>query len=729
MVHTFTARLRQMLSGHQLHPASREHARRRLQLRVLASLVCLAIPLACLIRRVYTHLEREAFYQYRAAAEAVVHHINQRLEEILQAEENRPFDEYSFLKVSANPLLQGVAVTTSPLSELPPRSAVPGLIGYFQINPDGSLHSPVLPELDETELAANVERFGFGGAELEKRLTLRRQLEHLLLAATPLAKHPQRSPKPVPLLPFAAPTGQPAGATEKPPAPAGKTSFLDTDAARSDAEAGAGQRRRQADTPPPAPGTLAEPLQQASPAQKSAAAKPSVYRERRKEQVTLPEQSTAAQVQGALERLNTMPQAAGNRSASRDAATPPAPAEGRQAQPPGAVKILTFESEVDAFQFTVMSSGPLVFFRKAWRNNLRYIQGFVVDRGAFLQQLIETSVRDTAIGQLAALTVQYKGLQLLSVLPMPRGRAASATGAVQPIYHATLETPLEAVELLFSIAQMPRGAGALVVDLLVLTLVLVLGVGHYGIYRVGMQHIELAAQRSDFVAAVSHELKTPLTSIRMYGEMLRAGWITDAARLQSYYDFIFFESERLSRLIANILQLARLTNHDASLALQEYSLHQLRHLVQSKVSTQTEAAGFALQFVEPDNAHEVEACTVLAEADAFAQICINLVDNALKFSAQAELRRIDIGFRRAPGRPPQAVFFVRDYGPGVARDQLQRIFQLFYRGEDELTRHTKGTGIGLALVKELAAQMHARVEIQNHHPGAEFRLLLPVLRH
>jgi signal transduction histidine kinase len=74
------------------------------------------------------------------------------------------------------------------------------------------------------------------------------------------------------------------------------------------------------------------------------------------------------------------------------------------------------------------------------------------------------------------------------------------------------------------------------------------------------------------------------------------------------------------------------------------------------------------------------------------------------------------------------VFFVRDYGPGVAREQMQRIFQLFYRGENELTRHTQGTGIGLALVKELAAKMYARVEVQNHAPGAEFRLLLPVGR-
>jgi signal transduction histidine kinase len=78
-----------------------------------------------------------------------------------------------------------------------------------------------------------------------------------------------------------------------------------------------------------------------------------------------------------------------------------------------------------------------------------------------------------------------------------------------------------------------------VVDALTCTLVLVLLVGHYGLYRLGLQQIDLAVQRSDFVSAVSHELRTPLTAIRMYGEMLRAGWVQDEARRQTYYDFIF----------------------------------------------------------------------------------------------------------------------------------------------------------------------------------------------
>ena len=105
------------------------------------------------------------------------------------------------------------------------------------------------------------------------------------------------------------------------------------------------------------------------------------------------------------------------------------------------MKILTFESEVDPFQFTVLSSGPLVFFRKAWRNNLRYIQGFVVDHSVFLQQLIETSVDDSTVAQLAALTVQYKGLQLLAVPATPPSRTTPVANTVRPLYRASLDTP------------------------------------------------------------------------------------------------------------------------------------------------------------------------------------------------------------------------------------------------------------------------------------------------
>jgi signal transduction histidine kinase len=663
-----------------------------------------ALPLTLLLSRVYQYLAQEVFYQYRSAAEEVVKQVNQRLADILQGEELRPFDEYSFLKVTANPLFKNSAIIASPLSELPPQSAVPGVIGYFQINPDGSFNSPVLPDLDEAELSANAERFGFGSSELARRLALRSRIEALLRTGVPATERHKRQQH------AAQPSTAPAPMASRPASrDAGASDF----ALRQDKPATPSAEAPQA------------PAQEAMPQPKLSMTRSSSYRERRKEQVALPEQSTVAQVQDALDKLNALPQeterSADKRVPSEAQSTAKDAADKKQR---AAVNILSFEGEVDPFQFTVLSTGPLGFFRKAWRNNLRYIQGFVVDKDELLQQLI-TPMSGTSLGQLASLTVSYQGQEIFS--RPPAGTNSSSSLALRPLYSATLEAPLDTVALAFRVGPVPRSGGAVVVDALALTLVLVLLVGHYGLYRLGLQQIDLAVQRSDFVSAVSHELKTPLTAIRMYGEMLRAGWVQDEARRQTYYDFIFFESERLSRLIANVLHLARLTNHDAPLELKEYTLHCLLEVVRSKVSTQADAAGFTLRFPVAGEVQDLAAASVLVDEDAFVQIFINLVDNALKFSANAEVKCVDIGLRRHAAQPQQAVLFVRDYGPGIARDQMRRIFQLFYRAEDELTRQTKGTGIGLALVQVLATKMHATVHLHNRHPGAEFQLILPTV--
>ena len=146
-------------------------------------------------------------------------------------------------------------------------------------------------------------------------------------------------------------------------------------------------------------------------------------------------------------------------------------------------------------------------------------------------------------------------------------------------------------------------------------------------------------------------------------------------------------------------------------------------MVESKVTTQISHAGFALQL----NCSEAAAIQTLAvDDDAFVQILINLVDNAIKFSAQATERRIDVAaVALGDGR---VEFSVRDFGPGIARDQMKKIFRLFYRSENELTRETVGTGIGLALVHRLATAMGGEVDVINRDPGAEFRVRFAVVR-
>jgi signal transduction histidine kinase len=253
------------------------------------------------------------------------------------------------------------------------------------------------------------------------------------------------------------------------------------------------------------------------------------------------------------------------------------------------------------------------------------------------------------------------------------------------------------------------------------TLLLVLCGGFYLLYRLGLRQIELTRQQQDFVSAISHELKTPLTSIRMYGEMLREGWASEEKK-RSYYDYIHDESERLTRLINNVLQLARMTRNGLVLECRPARVAELLDGIRSKIASVVERADFELRLRADEAAAEA---VVKIDCDSFSQIMINLVDNALKFSRGAAIRRIDI--TAALERDNRLVFTVRDYGPGVPRDQMKKIFRLFYRSENELTRETIGTGIGLALVSQLATAMGGRVEVINQRPGAAFRVVFPVL--
>jgi len=279
-----------------------------------------------------------------------------------------------------------------------------------------------------------------------------------------------------------------------------------------------------------------------------------------------------------------------------------------------------------------------------------------------------------------------------------------------------LSPPLVDLELIFSVKRLPAGPGARVVSWAALSVALVLLTGFYLMYRLGAGQIDLTRQQQDFVSAVSHELKTPLTSIRMYSEILLEGWAGEDKK-KTYYAYIHDESERLSRLIANVLQLARMTRNDLRPDLRPVVVDELMAATVSRIASQVESTGFGLELeVAPDVGEEL----VELDRDFFTQTVINLVDNAIKFSARAEHRRVVLSCERL--RDGTVQFAVRDFGPGVPRDQMKKIFQLFYRSRNELTRETVGTGIGLALVHQLTLAMGGRVDVVNRDPGAEFRI-------
>ncbi|MDH5785115.1 MAG: HAMP domain-containing histidine kinase, partial [Chromatiales bacterium] len=357
-------------------------------------------------------------------------------------------------------------------------------------------------------------------------------------------------------------------------------------------------------------------------------------------------------------------------------------------------------------------------------NGQRYIQGALIEREPLLNDLFEPLFRETALAQMSSLAIAYNGdiFSAFAGSDSPRYLSSSSEMRGALLYQGRLSAPLSEMELIFSIERLPAGPGGRIISWLSAILVIVLCGGLYLLYRLGLGQITLARQQQDFVSAVSHELKTPLTSIRMYGEMLREGWGSEEKK-RSYYDYIYTESERLSRLINNVLQLARMTRNELHIELHPVKVGELIDMLRSKVQSQIEQAGFSLHL---DCDATLSEQTLEVDADGFTQILINLVDNAIKFSARAENKQIDIGCHTTSRG--DILFTVRDYGPGIPREQMKKIFKLFYRSENELTRETVGTGIGLSLVRQLATSMHAEVDVINREPGAEFRLSFPPQR-
>ncbi len=708
-----------------LHTPLRGLDRKTLRRWLLVFFLALAVPTAVLIHRAYSQLKWEAFHQYQLLAEELAARIDDRVTALINAEEDRAFTDYAFLVVAGDPAAN--FLQRSPLSAYPLQTSLPGLIGYFQVDAQGVFSTPLLPQP-----GARPADFGISGYELEQRQALAQRIRRILsdnrlvqggagtgrdrtlssarrFRDTGDDTHEQTDATAAYNLDEA--LSQVGKAVSQSPIPGAPAEREVTGQAAFDRLNAPVAKLEQKNKPAPA-GKLGrvEDLKldkryQVAPA------------DERQELVSTPK-SAAPEKRARRERgvLPELPSAHGVPSfePGKPATTPAASKEAER-------DIRIFESEIDPFEFSLLDSGHFVLFRKVWRNGQRYIQGVLLEQAPFLKGVIQTAFSETALSQMSELIVAYQGEVFAAFAGSKAGdylsSAEQLNGAL--LYQTRLSAPLSELEIIFTITRLPPGPGGTLITWIATTLVVVLCGGFYLLYRLGAGQIELSRQQQNFVSAVGHELKTPLTSIRMYGEMLREGWAPEEKK-QVYYDFIFDESERLSRLISNVLQLARMTRNDMQVTVKAVSVTELVGGIRAKVASQIERAGFVLNLDCNQNTGQALICV---DTDAFAQIIINLVDNALKFSAKAEHKVIDIACRRLNTGGVQ--FSVRDYGPGVPRNQMKKIFRLFYRSENELTRETVGTGIGLSLVHQLAQAMQAQVDVVGQDPGAEFRVTFP----
>jgi signal transduction histidine kinase len=615
--------------------------KKRLVLIYSAIFAVIALPVAGLLYDSYLHMQDESKAEWAMHATQVLKMANNRIKDDLAIENKRSFMEYRFIKV-AKTISAGEQPTYSDLalnfpvtscnsdsSKLDYCSQYAGLIGHFQIDPDGVFSTPYLPA------------GALGQVQLENK-DIRESFQNRLKFIV-----------------------RDMGIKNK-----GTAATLDTSKVAGESSNALDQLANEVDL--------------------------SKSKNRKKRM--------------RVERTSEQEQFAFNvESAKMDTS--------------GLYRIFpyvgTMDIAIESFQ-AELNRQYIVFYRNVLRGEENFVQGFVVDLREYLRSIVELEVGDYANeDNHLALKFTYKG-DLISF--------GIDTRFAVKVFEENLAEPLNAITMSVYVdksVQEAGGNGQIISNGQLLFLIggimfLLLGGGLISIYRLTQSQLNLAQKRQDFISAVSHELKTPLTTIKMRAEILQTSYqkMDDAKRKRSF-DQIASESDRLTRLIQNVLDLSKIDgNRWVANIRKDWPKAVLDDFV-TMYTKNIEDHGFSLT-VSCDS--DIDHVQLMMDRDAVMQILTNLVDNSLKFSKNADYKMIIIEMKT---EGDHVYFAVRDYGPGIPPSEMKKVFQEFYRVENEMTRTTKGTGIGLSMVKKLCALSNMKIEIENANPGLRTKIHFP----
>src|SRR6185312_7925312 len=246
---------------------------------------------------------------------------------------------------------------------------------------------------------------------------------------------------------------------------------------------------------------------------------------------------------------------------------------------------------------------------------------------------------------------------------------------------------------------------------------LLLVVGLVFTHRSVAKEMALARLKSDFVSNVSHELRTPLALIRLYSETLEMGRLKEPAKQQEYYEIIRKESERLSSLINNILDFSRIEAGRKEYDFRETDVRELVRTTLDAYRYQIEQSGFTFEETIDENVPSMSV-----DREAISRSLLNLVNNALKYSP--DHKYIGVNLKRMNGSVQLQVV---DHGMGIPREEQSKIFEKFYRVGDPMVNNTRGSGLGLSLVRHIV-QAHGGMITVESAPGegSKFTITLPV---
>lgn len=634
---------------------------KRLRLYMIIFCVLVSLPLAFVAWRTYGALDRETQAQVRFFAERLLDEIEAELADLVRREENRAVDEYRYSLVQEGGKVQ------SPLARLPVETFV---LGYFQNNPDGSFQTPLVKEgeMVPDSLAERVDQLQAVNTIFNQR------------------KFVAQLPPPVPLK-----VEQPAELEKKE-----QSSFADRFLRTSE--------RRKAKT------VLGQ--EQARVEEITAGQAMNLAQKEPDRAALLRKDDAVAD----MELDEAEPSTYGMRASSTVQPVPAARQRPMLETVPAESPTGRFQVEVAPLQTVAIDDGRVFIFRRIGINGQIYRQGFVLRLQPFLDHLLAVHYVPQPISRYTRLTLTAAGINSLD----PRGDANAGIAAGNWVAGRTFPAPFGFLSAEMRAVSLPPSPARQTLTLALAILGAVMVAGLVTIYHSARTVLDLSERRSQFVSAVTHELKTPLTNIRMYVEMLDQGIAATPEREQEYLGILASESARLSGLINNVLELSRLEKQTRRFDLKDGDLSDVLADVQSVMAESLAREGFDLRI------HTGRLPVFAYDRDVLVQVLINLMENSIKFGRHLPEKRIAIAVDAVDG---WAELAVSDAGPGIPRRALKQVFDDFYRVDNDLARTTGGTGLGLALVKKFIVAMGGRVQAENNDgPGCTITIRLPANR-
>lgn len=601
--------------------------------------IALAIPITVLLNRSYDQLNSERLLAAKERAQLVTQSLSRSMVLDIKSESLRSYSEYRYLR--AIPVLGGEEVALSPLAQYPAQTQYAGLLGHFQIEPNGEVRSPYVPDGPLASLKIKTK---------PDRLIAKDKVERLIRKANI----------------------RDADVLQRIKTRTLNISGIEIEGAKiieiNDSDSSEYPTR----------------IEQSS-----------------EKQNFVFEVETETDGVGFSDLSRTLVPYEKRLSETRSK-------ESSFKNTPPRDLVQVFGVEVHPFKIQVMDNF-FIFHRNVFRGGLRYVQGYVVDSRVYLNSLIN---RQILTSQMSDLSISFQS----AFLPLISFQKKGVN--YEMIFTSELVAPFSKVNIYVGLPSGGMPPGAHLIFLLGVLIALLLGMGLFAIYKLADTHVTMSRKRSDFISAVSHELKTPLTAIRMYCEMLESGFVIDEFKRQSYYSKISGESSRLSRLIQNVLDLSKIERNYWNVELKPYALGDL-----IREYKETFQQSFDQREFEINLDLKKEVTIHMIDKDAFFQILVNIVENSIKFSANSQTKVIDIHTRL---KDDYTEMRIRDYGPGVPSGEASKIFDVFYRVEEELVRNTTGTGIGLSLVHKFSQKMEIKIEAKNANPGLMMVLQIPV---